>query len=168
MAPTMCLVLYSEIRLYGQGSAVLTISAVEASDSAWYDCVITSPVGEIVTSNSAYLDVREVPTLLLSPTDVSVIVGQNATFEVVAINNNTWGLLSVQWKNLTSNQLLTARSDLFIETVVTNGSTSSILTFVQTSKYYEGKPHHSNVSVHHHNGNCRLIIALSLEQKKKF
>ncbi len=78
----------------GATSNVLTLAAVTTADAGNYSLVVTNTVGS-AASSSAALTVLVPPTILTSPTDTTVLAGNNASFTVTASGSTP---LAYQWK----------------------------------------------------------------------
>ena len=78
----------------GATSATLDVEAKLYRSGYQYRCVVTNPAGS-TTSNAATLTVNSIakPTITTHPKSVTVMVGQTATFKVVASN-----AVSYQWQ----------------------------------------------------------------------
>ena len=111
-------------RKYGENipnsnSPTLNINPVTLNSGGTYDCVVTGACGSIVTSSSATLSVDESPTISQQPQPVSVCVGGQAEFSVVASGTD----LIYQWRK-GGNPI--------------SGATSATLTIANVQKSDEG------------------------------
>jgi hypothetical protein len=70
-------------RIVGSNAANLTINSLLLSDAASYQCVVSGTCG-LDNDNYSQLVVTEKVTIDIQPTSVSVLVGNNAQFTVVA------------------------------------------------------------------------------------
>ncbi|MBL9166225.1 MAG: immunoglobulin domain-containing protein [Verrucomicrobiales bacterium] len=89
------------IRITGATSQTFSIAAVKATDVADYSVTVTNLAGS-VSSTNASLTVIFPPTLTQAPTNLTVVVGESATFNVTATANAP---LSYQWRKGTANIL---------------------------------------------------------------
>jgi len=78
----------------GATSSSYSLTNVQASDSGYYSVLITNLFGS-VTSSNALLTVMAAPAILTQPQSQSLLVGQNATFIVVAAGSQP---LDFQWR----------------------------------------------------------------------
>ena len=77
----------------GATSSTYSISSTSTSDAGSYTVVVTNSAGS-ATSNAATLTVTPAPVILSGPANVSVTVGNGATFSVVS----TGTALTYQWR----------------------------------------------------------------------
>ncbi len=85
--------------LPGKTSATLSLISVLTADEGSYDCVVSNVVST-ATSAAATLTVRVPPTITTPPASLSRVVGQSATFSVVAAGTAS---LAYQWQKGTTN-----------------------------------------------------------------
>ncbi len=86
---------------------VLELDNVSTNDAGTYQVIVTNAVGS-VTSSNAVLTVDGSPTITVQPTNESVIIGSNATFNVVASGANP---LTFQWYFYQTNSSIVALPD---------------------------------------------------------
>jgi len=84
----------------GATSATYTIAATTAADDGALFSVIVSNAGGSVTAGPARLTVRKAPRITVSPSSLTVVERQTATFSVVATG---FAPLSYQWRRDTVN-----------------------------------------------------------------
>jgi hypothetical protein len=87
-------------RISGATSAALTITGAVAADADSYTVVVTATLNSIpssVTSSAAVLTINQAPTITTQPAPLTAPQGTDATFTVVASNNNSSGTLGYQW-----------------------------------------------------------------------
>ncbi len=85
--------------LPGKTAATLSLTNVLSADDGSYDCVVSNVVST-ATSAAATLSVRVPPTITTPPASLSRVVGQSATFSVVAAGTPS---LAYQWQRGTTN-----------------------------------------------------------------
>ena len=85
--------------LPGKTAATLSLTSVLPADEGSYDCVVSNVVST-ATSAAATLTVRVPPTVTTPPASLSRVVGQSATFSVVASGTAS---LTYQWQKGTTN-----------------------------------------------------------------
>jgi alpha-tubulin suppressor-like RCC1 family protein len=86
------------IDVAGATSAALTIAAAQSTDAGSYEVIVSNPAGSI-TSAAATLTVNVPPTIITPPASLTVVVGQIATFTVVASGTVP---MSYQWRKGTT------------------------------------------------------------------
>lgn len=114
------------VRIAGATAQTFSIAAVKATDVADYSVTVTNLAGT-VTSTNASLTVIFPPTILQSPTNLTVVVGESATFSVTATANAP---LTYQWRKGTANILGATGADFMLPVSKTTdaGSYSVVVT----------------------------------------
>lgn len=100
-------------------SATLNINPVTLNSAGNYDCIVTGACGNAVTSSTATLSVDESPTITGQPKPISICIGEQVDFSVVATGTD----LTYQWRK-GGNPI--------------SGATSSTLTISNVQKTDEG------------------------------
>jgi hypothetical protein len=85
------------VTLAGMTAATLNINPVAASDTAFYQVVVTNTFnGTFSTTTSSLVSLNVAPVITSQPTNQTALVGGSASFTVVATGSQ--GTLSYQWQ----------------------------------------------------------------------
>ena len=82
------------VNISGATSSSFTINGVAAGDAGNYDVVVSGACSPPVTSNAATLVVNTLPSITAQPTNQTVCVGGNITFNVTATGTG----ITYQWR----------------------------------------------------------------------
>lgn len=106
-------------------NATLTLFNVQLADQGDYSLLVTNAAGS-VTSDAATLTVQAPPTILTQPTNLTVLVSNNALFLVAASGSPT---LRYQWYFNTNTVLPNATNSIYLVTSAqtTNAGTYSVV-----------------------------------------
>jgi len=111
--------------LVGGNSNTLTLANVSPNDTGAYFVIVSNNVGT-ATSSVATLTLLTAPTLTSDPTNLTVLAGSGATFNVSATGSTP---LRFQWYFNTNTVLVSATNDSFAlgSTHATNAGTYSVI-----------------------------------------
>jgi probable HAF family extracellular repeat protein len=120
--------LFNGTNVAGATNVTLTITNAQAASAGSYSVVVTNAVGSVSSSN-AVLTLLTAPTIVVSPTNATVVQGSNATFSVTAGGTTP---LSYQWSFGGTNLPGASNSWYTLANAQTNNAGSYTVTITNT------------------------------------
>jgi len=117
--------------LVGATNATLSLTDVQSNNVGNYFVVVTNSIGTVTSSNAALTLLSLLPTIIVQPTNQAVFMGNNATFNVVAISPASMGY---QWYFNTNTPLVNA-TNATLTLINVQTTNSGVYSVVITNAY---------------------------------